>query len=57
MGATLTPIDDWLWQADGCAAELCEQFGARTLEGYGLEGKYEAVRAAGADQQPLLSIS
>ncbi len=47
-GATLTPIDDWLWQAESCAAQLCEQFGARTLEGYGLEGKAEAVRAAGA---------
>jgi DNA mismatch repair protein MutS len=47
-GATLTPIDDWLWQADGCAAQLCEQFGALSLEGFGLEGKAEAVRAAGA---------
>jgi DNA mismatch repair protein MutS len=47
-GATLTPIDEWLWQGEACAAQLCEQFGARTLEGYGLEGKYEAVRAAGA---------
>jgi DNA mismatch repair protein MutS len=48
IGATLTPIDDWLWQADGCAAQLCEQFGALSLEGFGLEGKTEAVRAAGA---------
>jgi DNA mismatch repair protein MutS len=47
-GATLTPIDDWLWQAEDCAAQLCEQFGALSLEGYGLEGKSEAVRAAGA---------
>ncbi|MDT5060193.1 MAG: mismatch repair protein MutS [Acidobacteriota bacterium] len=47
-GATLTPIDDWLWQGDGCAAQLCEQFGALSLEGFGLEGKPEAVRAAGA---------
>jgi DNA mismatch repair protein MutS len=47
-GATLTPIDDWLWQAEGCAAQLCEQFGALSLAGYGLEGKAEAVRAAGA---------
>jgi DNA mismatch repair protein MutS len=47
-GATLTPIDDWLWQADSCAAQLCEQFGALSLDGYGLEGKAEAVRAAGA---------
>jgi DNA mismatch repair protein MutS len=47
-GATLTPLDDWLWQADDCKAQLCEQFGALSLEGYGLEGKSEAVRAAGA---------
>ncbi len=44
----MTPIDDWLWQSDSSAAQLCEQFGARSLEGYGLEGKWEAVRAAGA---------
>ncbi len=47
-GATLTPTDEWQWQGDTCAAELCEQFGVRSLEGYGLEGKPEAVRAAGA---------
>ena len=47
-GATLTPIDDWLWQAGGCAAQLCEQFGTLSLDGFGLEGKAEAVRAAGA---------
>jgi DNA mismatch repair protein MutS len=47
-GATLTPVDDWLWQAEDCNAQLCEQFGALSLEGYGLEGKSEAVRAAGA---------
>ena len=47
-GATLTPLDDWLWQTEDCATQLCEQFGARSLEGYGLTGKYEAVRAAGA---------
>lgn len=44
----LTPIDDWLWQTDDCAAKLREQFGALSLEGYGLEGKSEAIRAAGA---------
>jgi DNA mismatch repair protein MutS len=44
----LTPIDEWQWQGDNCVAQLCEQFGVRSLEGYGLEGKPEAVRAAGA---------
>jgi DNA mismatch repair protein MutS len=47
-GATLSPLDDWQWQGDACAAKLCEQFGALSLEGFGLEGKHEAVRAAGA---------
>jgi DNA mismatch repair protein MutS len=47
-GATLTPLDDWQWQQDTCTAQLCGQFGVLSLEGYGLEGKPEAVRAAGA---------
>jgi DNA mismatch repair protein MutS len=47
-GAALTPLDDWQWQTDACAAQLCEQFGALSLEGFGLEEKREAVRAAGA---------
>ncbi len=46
--AVLTPIDDWLWQQDECGAVLREQFGVRSLEGYGIEGKSEAIRAAGA---------
>ena len=44
----LTPLDDWLWQADTCASSLREQFGVKELSGYGLDGKTEAVRAAGA---------
>ncbi|MDX6692710.1 MAG: mismatch repair protein MutS [Blastocatellia bacterium] len=47
-GAALTPLDDWLWQLDSCEALLCAQFGALTLEGYGLDTKAEAIRAAGA---------
>jgi DNA mismatch repair protein MutS len=48
-GATaLTPLDDWLWEPLSCAALLLEQFGARTLEGYGLADKTDAVTAAGA---------
>ncbi len=46
-GATLTPVDDWLWQQDACAASLREQFSVRSLEGYGIEGKYAAIAAAG----------
>jgi DNA mismatch repair protein MutS len=46
--AVLTPIDDWLWQTDECGQVLRRQFGVRSLEGYGIEGKSEAIRAAGA---------
>jgi DNA mismatch repair protein MutS len=45
---SLSPIDDWLWEPITCATLLLEQFGAQTLEGYGLEGKIDAVAAAGA---------
>ena len=44
----LTPLEDWLWEPTSCASLLLEQFGARTLEGYGLAGKVAAVAAAGA---------
>ena len=47
-GATLTPIDDWLWQIDDCASLLLKQFGVRSLDGYGLTGKDEAICAAGS---------
>ncbi|HEU4932311.1 MAG TPA: DNA mismatch repair protein MutS, partial [Pyrinomonadaceae bacterium] len=45
---TLTPIEDWLWQRDDCASLLLEQFKVKTLDGYGLARKDEAIRAAGA---------
>ncbi|HAF13783.1 MAG TPA: DNA mismatch repair protein MutS [Blastocatellia bacterium] len=48
IDATLTPIDDWLWQKKDCAELLLNHFGTRSLEGYGIERKDEAVRAAGA---------
>jgi DNA mismatch repair protein MutS len=48
IDATLTPIDDWLWQKKDCSALLLNHFGTRSLEGYGIERKDEAVRAAGA---------
>jgi DNA mismatch repair protein MutS len=47
-GLPLTPLEDWLWEPTSCASLLLEQFGARTLEGYGLSGKIAAVSAAGA---------
>ncbi|MGB8509130.1 MAG: DNA mismatch repair protein MutS [Pyrinomonadaceae bacterium] len=46
-GMALTPIDDWLWEPLSCASTLLEQFGVRTLEGYGLNRKTDAVSAAG----------
>ncbi len=45
---TLTPLDDWLWQTGDCAQLLLNHFGVRSLAGYGVEKKPEAVRAAGA---------
>ncbi len=48
LEAALTPIEDWLWQKKDCAELLLSHFGARSLEGYGIERKDEAVRAAGA---------
>src|SRR5688572_26537514 len=46
--ATLTAIDDWQWQRDDCYSLLVNHFKVRTLDGYGLARKDEAVRAAGA---------
>jgi DNA mismatch repair protein MutS len=48
IDATLTPLEDWHWQAEECAALLRNQLGVRSLEGYGIERKSEALRAAGA---------
>src|SRR2546423_1283269 len=48
LAATLTPIDDWLWQNQDCESLLIKQFGVRSLDGYGLSGKSEAIRAAGS---------
>lgn len=48
IDAAFTPVDDWLWQKKDCADLLLSHFGTRTLEGYGIEGKDEAIRAAGA---------
>ena len=48
INATLTPLEDWLWQKKDCAELLLNHFGARSLAGYGIERKDEAIRAAGA---------
>ncbi|MGZ5437729.1 MAG: DNA mismatch repair protein MutS [Pyrinomonadaceae bacterium] len=48
LPSALTPLDDWLWQTDDSAALLIKQFGVRSLDGYGLTSKHEAIRAAGS---------
>ncbi len=45
---SLQPLDDWLWQTEDCQALLVKQFNVRSLDGYGLTRKTEAIRAAGA---------
>jgi DNA mismatch repair protein MutS len=44
----LTPLDDWQWQKDDCFTLLLDHFKVKTLDGYGLAKKDEAIRAAGA---------
>jgi DNA mismatch repair protein MutS len=44
----LTPLDDWQWTKDDCFTLLLEHFKVKTLDGYGLAKKDEAIRAAGA---------
>jgi DNA mismatch repair protein MutS len=44
----LTAIDDWQWQTDDCFTLLVDHFNVKTLDGYGLARKDEAIRAAGA---------
>jgi DNA mismatch repair protein MutS len=48
IDAAFTPIEDWLWQKKDCAELLLNHFGTRSLAGYGIERKDEALRAAGA---------
>lgn len=45
---TLTGLDDWLYQAEDCRQILTSQLKVNDLDGFGLSGKPEAVRAAGA---------
>jgi DNA mismatch repair protein MutS len=48
FAATLTALDDWQWLKEDCTTLLLEHFKVRTLDGYGLSRKEEAIRAAGA---------
>jgi len=47
-GTALTPLDDWLWQANDAESLLLKQFGVQSLDGFALTGKAEAIIAAGA---------
>ena len=45
---TLTPLDDWLWQFDDAESLLIKHFAVRSLDGFGLTGRREAIMAAAA---------
>src|SRR2546421_5078462 len=45
---TLTPLDDWLWQFDDSESLLIKHFAVRSLDGFGLTGRREAIMAAAA---------
>jgi DNA mismatch repair protein MutS len=47
-GKTLTPLEDSNFHAEDCATLLKHQLNVKTLEGFGLEKRDEAIRAAGA---------
>jgi DNA mismatch repair protein MutS len=47
-GNHLTPLGDWRFDERSAYDALCQQFNVRTLDGYGLQGKSDAIRAAGA---------
>jgi DNA mismatch repair protein MutS len=48
LSATLTPLDDWLWQAEDAESLLIKHFGVQSLDGFGLTAKTEAIMAAAA---------
>jgi len=48
FSTTLTALDEWLFQFDDCENLLKRQFYVRDLIGFGLNGKSEAIRAAGS---------
>jgi DNA mismatch repair protein MutS len=45
---TLTPQNDWAFHTEDCSAGLKAQFRVKELTAFGLGGKDEAIRAAGA---------
>jgi DNA mismatch repair protein MutS len=47
-GIAKTAIEDWLFDADYGSRTLRDQFGAATLDGYGLKDRHAAIGASGA---------
>jgi len=47
-GLAKTPMEDWLFDLDYSARTLRDQFGAATLDGFGLKDKFAAIGASGA---------
>lgn len=48
FAATLTSVDDWYFHTEDAEKLLNDQLKVKELIGFGLEGKTEAIRAAGA---------
>lgn len=48
FSAALTALDDWLFHTEDAENILKNQLKVKELTGFGLEGKLEAIRAAGA---------
>jgi DNA mismatch repair protein MutS len=48
FSATLTPLDNWFFHTEDCENLLKRQLNVKELRGFGLEGRSEAIRAAGA---------
>ncbi|HQU83161.1 MAG TPA: DNA mismatch repair protein MutS [Pyrinomonadaceae bacterium] len=48
FSTALTNLDDWLFHLEDCEKSLKEQLKVTQLTGFGLDGKSEAIRAAGA---------
>ncbi len=47
FSASLTPLDDWLFQEADCEELLKRQLNVKELSGFGLDCKSQAVRSAG----------
>ena len=49
----LSTAQDWTFELDGARQLLCDHFGVRTLDGFGLKGQNAAISAAGGVLQYL----